>query len=99
MVYIVLKLGYIVYFYDCLQYLFPLCPWTSFKEGGRETDTQTHRHTNVLYFPKMLVRKTRKSVGAKFINNIKHYIILNNGILKSNSSRRASEGYITQYTP
>ena len=29
-----------------------------------------------------------------------HYIILNNGILKSNSSKfPRSEGYITQYTP
>ena len=30
----------------------------------------------------------------------KHYIILNNGILKSNSTiYPRSEGYITQYTP
>ena len=34
------------------------------------------------------------------LSSIVHYIILNNGILKSNSSIfPRSEGYITQYTP
>ena len=38
--------------------------------------------------------------GGAVILYTEHYIILNNGILKSNSSiLPRSEGYITQYTP
>ena len=43
---------------------------------------------------------TNLSTYAYVKLNIKQYIILNNGILKSNSSLfPQSEGYITQYTP